>query len=211
MSKSKIDWPGLTHTWNMYKGCKHGCKDCIAETWNKRYKWVEKWNEPVFFPENMGLPYNHKKPCRIFVNFVGDLFGDWVEGDIIRQVLKVCADNPQHEFLFLTKNPRRYKYLKYPSNCWLGISITGEENVFEQYVKYSNLVEASKYNRMFLSVEPLRGYLKFDVKNSDVDLVIVGAQTNPDLEPKKGWIDSVEHKNIYYKKNIRKYLNDKSN
>jgi len=207
MSPSGIDWPGLTHTWNPYKGCKHGCKYCIAEQWNKRYKWIPKWNEPQFFPELLESPHNHKNSCSIFVVFIGDLFGNWVDSKVIRQILGVCYATPRHKYWFLTKNPRRYQYFEFPENCIIGTSITGKETWSTQCEKYTFLVEGALNSEIkcFLSIEPLLG--KIDVNIGEAcDLVIVGAQTKPDVAPKKEWIDSIKHPNIHYKANIRKYM-----
>jgi len=41
----------------------------------------------------------------------------------------------------------------------------------------------------------------------DVSLVIVGAMTGQGaIKPKKEWIDSIKHPNIFYKNNIKKFL-----
>ena len=66
--------------------------------------------------------------------------------------------------------------------------------------------EAENKNRKYISIEPLLG----SFENHDIsfaDLIIVGVMTgiNP-VKPKREWIDSIKHHNIYYKENIRKYL-----
>jgi len=49
-----------------------------------------------------------KKPKTIFVQSMGDLFGDWVPDEWIEKVFDACLESPQHRYLFLTKNPKRY-------------------------------------------------------------------------------------------------------
>ena len=211
MSPTKIDWPGLTHTWNPMVGCKHGGEYCIAEQWNDRYKWIPKWNEPQIFENRIEYPYNHSKPCSIFVEFTGDLFGNWVDSDFIRRVLKVCHNTPQHKYWFLTKNPRRYKYFNFPSNCTIGITLTGQKHRVNEYQDIDDLANADA-NSYFISCEPLLG--KISVVPSFANLIIVGAQTGKNTTPpKKEYINSVrslqelnEGQDIYYKKNIREYL-----
>ena len=60
----------------------------------------------------------------------------------------------------------------------------------------------------FLSVEPLLGVINPSVFESHkLKFVIVGAMTGKDaIPPKKEWIDSIKHPLIYWKNNIKKYL-----
>jgi protein gp37 len=213
MSPSGIDWPGLTHTWNPLVGCKHGCSYCIAEKWNKRYHWIPDWNEPQIFPERMEAPLNHKKLCSIFVVFLGDLFGDWVDSNFIRSVILVTERAPQHTYWFLTKNPRRYQYFNFGENCKLGATITGGENWDVRYDNLSYLLDAGLHSpevKIFVSIEPLQGIIIYNKCYNSIDRVIVGAQTNPDVAPKPEWIqsvrDNVPAEKIYWKKNIQRYL-----
>lgn len=206
MKRTKIDW--CDYTWNPIIGCNHGCKYCYARKWAKRAG-------QSFLPhraKDWTKPYKIKEPSKIFVCSLADLFGNWMESDIIREVLTICVDNPQHEFMFLTKNPRRYQYFEFSKNCWLGVTITGTEDHWSQQDMYDNLITADIENdctlKLFVSIEPLLGEINFDNTNWDktIDLVIVGAQTMPNVKPEKEWIDSVKHRNIYYKENIREYL-----
>lgn len=211
MSPSGIDWPGLTHTWNPLVGCKHGCTYCIAEKWNNRYNWIPEWTEPQIFPERMEAPLNHKKSCSIFVVFLGDLFGDWVDWGFIRSVIAVTKYAKQHTFWFLTKNPRRYQFFDFGANCKLGVTITGGERWDVKSEKLAYIMRAkiaSPEAKTFLSIEPLQGILcEF---YDSIDQVIVGAQTTPKVAPKPEWIqsviDNVPADKIYWKKNIREYL-----
>lgn len=214
MSKTNIDWPGLTHTWSPIVGCKHNCPYCIAEKWNRRYHWIPKWDEPQIFQERMTTPLNHKEPCSIFVVFLGDLFGDWVNSDFIRSVIAVTEKTPQHTYWFLTKNPQRYCEFNFGKNCKLGTTITGE-NIGTAWRNRDNLLKggsASSWQpELFISMEPLRGTIPFfNISSKFIDLIIVGAQTSPNVAPKKEWIRSIKFnipaEKIYWKKNIRKYL-----
>jgi len=51
------------------------------------------------------------------------------------------------------------------------------------------------------------GNINLALNESEIELVIVGADTSPKpIVPKKKWIDSIKHDNIHYKNNIKKYL-----
>ena len=199
MNKSKIEW--CDYTWNPVVGCKHNCWYCYAKRMNDRFKWIEKWSEPRFFASRLKEPYRLKKPSKIFVCSMADLFGDWINSRWIHEILKLPKNNPQHTFQFLTKNPKRYLEFEFPKNCWLGITI--------DYVNQARLNYLKKMpNYKFISFEPLLGDMSA-LDLSGIDLVIVGAMTGmgkKNVIPKKEWIDSIKHKNIFYKNNIKEYL-----
>ena len=196
MDKTKIDW--ADYTWNPVIGCKHGCPYCYARTWAKR-------SGQSFEPhksKDWRKPYKIKEQSTIFVYSLADLFGDWVPSEWINDVIKVCRENPQHIFMFLTKNSKRYREFKFPNNCMLGVTITSKHDLNAFYKNKGFL----NYNTSFISIEPLLGDFMGVVFNG-WDLVIVGAMTGPGaIKPKKEWIDSIKHHNIFYKENIKQYM-----
>lgn len=202
IQKTKIEW--ATHTWNPVVGCKNGCFYCYAKRLNDRFKFIPKWNEPKFFPERLKdkMP---KKPSKIFVGSMCDLFGDWIPKEWIEQVILTAEKNPQHTFQFLTKNPKRYSEFGFPKHFWLGITITKDNDYAGGSQKAIDILKRMP-NYKFISFEPLLGNVsKLDL--SEIDLVIVGAMTGTGaIPPKKEWIESIKHANIFYKNNIKKYL-----
>ena len=63
---------------------------------------------PTFHQYKLDEPQHWKKPRTIFVCSMADLFGEWVPDEWIIEVLNACREAPQHRYLFLTKNPKRY-------------------------------------------------------------------------------------------------------
>lgn len=130
--------------------------------------------------------YKDKKGRNIFVCSMADLFGDWVPDEWIEQVFKACKESPQHNYLFLTKNPQRYLDLqtagKLPNsnNMWYGASTTTVEQI-EKTAKVFRKINCD--TKLFLSIEPLLG----DITKTDawhdicegryVNWVIVGAES----------------------------------
>lgn len=130
-------------------------------------------------------------PRTIFVCSMADLFGDWVPDKWIEEVFKACEKAPQHHYLFLTKNPERYKKLadkgKLPQkdNLWYGSTITNKK-----MKAFSSL----NYNT-FVSVEPLFEPVNLcDASCVNPNWVIIGAETGnrkDKILPQKEWIDDI--------------------
>lgn len=117
--KTKIEWTDAT--WNPVTGCSRvsaGCKHCYAETFTNRFKGVpghhfERGFKVTLRPEMLEIPLRWKKPRRIFVNSLSDLFHAEVPFEFIDSVFTVMAMAPQHTFQILTKRPERmHKYME---------------------------------------------------------------------------------------------------
>jgi protein gp37 len=203
MNRTKIEW--TDYTWNPVVGCKNNCWYCYAKRMNDRFKWIKNWVQPQFFPERLKEPLKIEKPSKIFVGSMCDLFGDWVPKKWIEDVLAITRACYWHTFQFLTKNPARYLEFKFTSNCRLGTTITERDEL--KRLKTLTQIDRMK-NYLFISIEPIRGAFQ-DVNFDKVDEVIIGAMTGPgSTPPKKEWIDSIRHPNIFFKNNIKQYLNE---
>jgi protein gp37 len=92
MNKTKIEW--ADYRWNPVVGCKYDCWYCYAKRMNHRFKNIPDFNQPQFIEKRLQEPYKFKKPGRIFVVTMGDLFGEWVPCEWINSVLSVVFDIP---------------------------------------------------------------------------------------------------------------------
>ena len=116
--------------------------------------------DPTFHRDRLGEPRQVKTPSNIFVVSMGDLFGSWVPLKWIVSVIDACLVAPQHNYIFLTKNPARYKELQQmallpqTSNFWYGTTLTNNAD-FNSRV--DDLFKAFSRSRCktFISVEPL--------------------------------------------------------
>ena len=141
---------------------------------------------PRWWPERMAGKLS-KDPSVIFLNNMGDGWGDWVPIDIVQQILRFCHRNPQHTFLHLTKNP--YRYLPFldriPPNCWLGatsnIAYGGNDDTLAR-VK-SEIKRQGLGLKTFVSYEPLIAGVPGARRFPMPDWVIVGGQTRPTRNP----------------------------
>lgn len=216
MNKTAIEWCNMT--WNPVTGCLHDCPYCYARKIAMRFTRQvdlhchnctqprdERLHEkrtrpghvwpygfaPTFRPYKLREPQCAKKPQRIFVCSMADLFGDWVPDEWIQQVFKACEDAPWHKYLFLTKNPKRYYQLGASgmlpagANMWYGTTTPTPDTEFFW----------SEDHRCFVSIEPIQEYFSEQGIPNNVDWVIIGAETGnrkSKIVPKRYWIESLE-------------------
>ena len=121
MSKTSIEWTDVT--WNPVRGCSRiseGCRNCYAErqaarfvdgpfngfvhTVNNHPAWTGKVE---LVEKHLRDPLKWRKPCRVFVNSMSDLFHENLSDEAIDRVFAVMALCPQHTFQILTKRPKR--------------------------------------------------------------------------------------------------------
>lgn len=207
MNKSKIEW--CDYTWNPVTGCLHGCDFCYARKIDKRFG--DGSFMPTFHPERLQEPMKVKKPSRIFVGSMADLFGDWGWIDngnhyfkfspqvTVRRTLQTVAQCPEHTFIFLTKNPKGMQGFDFPANCWCGTSVENQEKADER------IPELLKVNcgTLFVSIEPILAPICFHPSLLDqgrygqygfkvLRWLIIGAQTGPGaVKPDPQWIQDI--------------------
>lgn len=180
MTKTKIEW--CDYTWNPVTGCLHGCPYCYARRIALRFQGHFR---PAFHPERLEEPGRIKKPSKIFVTSMGDLFGEWVPREWIIQVLKVVHENPQHEFYFLTKHPLKYKGIIFPKNAWIGITLTGERPGGGEKASLE-IFGVIRHDKKFISFEPLLGPWVPSLhhcKMEGLQKVFIGGLSGPGARP----------------------------
>jgi protein gp37 len=197
-----IEW--CDETWNPIVGCSRtspGCDGCYAiavaarnlspahrgltEKVDGRVDWT---GDVRFLPERFDQPLRWRRPRRIFVNSMSDLFHPDVADETILAIFEVMARAPQHTFQVLTKRPQRMAdftrrlswkgpenstpYLDAtgtPSeeplpNVWLGTSI--ESQTYAWRSRYLGRTNAAV---RWVSAEPLLGPLDLSPYLEDGD------------------------------------------
>lgn len=215
MNKTKIEW--CDSTWNPVTGCLHNCNYCYArrianrfgdktdgvcDEWHDLYTPFYKMNgrlnpypysfAPTFHRYRLDEPQKIKKPSKIFVCSMADLFGDWVPDEWIQEVFKACEKAPQHQYLFLTKNYNRYMQIinsgliTVRDNYWFGTTITTPQG--EVYRRGDGI-------NTFVSIEPILERFNGCRDLSLLpDWVIIGAETGNrkgKVIPEKRWVDNI--------------------
>jgi protein gp37 len=191
MNRTKIEW--TDYTWNPVTGCLHGCNYCYARRLAEgrlKHKYPHGF-KPTFWAERLDEPYYIKKPSKIFVCSMGDLFGDWVPEYWINEVLDIVTHCSHHTFQFLTKNPSRYHQFDFPGNAWLGITIDrvrASKTIIERIYWFQGLDSVR-----FISFEPLLDFSAEIAKlifEDPPDWIIIGAKTGPNaVQPKREWVE----------------------
>jgi protein gp37 len=142
MAASAIEWTDVT--WNPVRGCSRvseGCRNCYAERQAARFsdpgqyahgfvqrtKSGARWTGRVeLVPEKLLEPLSWRKPRRVFVNSMSDLFHEALPLDAIDRVFAVMALAQQHTFQVLTKRPQRMReYLSGPMSADRCVSVLG--------------------------------------------------------------------------------------
>src|SRR3990167_4297915 len=127
---SSIEWTDAT--WNPVRGCSRvspGCENCYAERHAARFSGeglpfegfalrklkviaddeqsvVPRWTVRVELQRSLlDVPLRWRRPRRIFVNSMSDLFHEGLTDQEIEEVFGIMAAAPQHTFQILTKRP----------------------------------------------------------------------------------------------------------
>lgn len=173
MNRTKIEWTDFS--WNPVTGCLHGCWYCYAIKLAQRFKKnFPRGFEPTFYPDRLKEPWKRKKPAKIFVCSIADLFASWTPEKWRDFVLFSAWSCPvKHEFQFLTKNPELIPNISYPENFWMGTTVTGENE------DWRNIEEIKKIRAgvRFVSFEPLLGALPIGEDLKGLNWVIIGKLT----------------------------------
>lgn len=209
MAETQIEWTDAT--WNPVAGCSiqsAGCTHCYAMQMAKRleamgmekYKGLTRrsgdrtvWTGVVRLDENsLDIPLKWKKPRKIFVNSMSDLFHEQVPEKFVREIWSVMRRTPQHHYQILTKRPDRMADIVGQmqgtplANVWLGTSVE-DRNVVERIDDLKRVPAAIR----FISFEPLIGSVgRVDLEN--IHWAIVGGESGSLARPiRELWIDEI--------------------
>lgn len=216
MAETRIEWTDAT--WNPVAGCTQasaGCTNCYAMQMARRLEamGVEKYDgltrksgkrtlwRGIVRQDHASLevPYKWRKPRKIFVNSMSDLFHAKVSDKFILAVWKVMRETPHHHYQILTKRPDRMEHAlqnligEVLPNVWLGTSV--EDARVVERIDYLRNVRAKI---RFISFEPLIGPVGL-VDLAGIHWAIVGGESGALARPiKEEWIDEVHEQCLEY-------------
>ena len=172
-----------------------GCENCYARRMARRLEAMGAYNyrngfQVTLQPQMLDRPLRWRKPQRIFVNSMSDLFHVDVPKDYVHKVFDVMVAAHWRQFQVLTKRSGRLlklsSELPWPQNIWMGVSVENAD-----YMRRIDHLRNSGAQVKFLSLEPLIGPLpNLDLR--DIDWVIVGGESGPNARPMDpGWVREI--------------------
>ena len=193
---SHIEWTETT--WNPLTGCTKisaGCKFCYAERMAKRLEAMGQPNyrngfELTLHRHMLEAPLSWKKPRRVFVNSMSDLFHRDSPEEFIQEVFAVMRKAHWHVFQVLTKRAERLEEIApgidWPANVWMGVTVERAD-----YLYRIDHLRRSAAKTKFLSLEPLLGPLD-SMNLKGIDWTIVGGESGPGARPVEvKWITDI--------------------
>jgi protein gp37 len=210
VAASNIEWTEAT--WNPIAGCtivSPGCTNCYAMRMaarlqamgmqkyagttrksGRRRVWTGRIN---IDDEALSAPLRWRKPLRIFVNSMSDLFQEGINEQLIERIWNVMESAKWHTFQILTKRPERMRSIveRLPSpllpNVWLGTSV--ERSDFAHRIDDLRHIPA---RIRFVSFEPLLGPI-VDPDLSHIHWAIIGGESGPHARPiERSWVEDLK-------------------
>jgi protein gp37 len=236
MGKTSIEWTDAS--WNPIVGCTEispGCANCYAARLaatrlysHPSYKNLAnmtldkgefelkdrkpRWNGEVrFLPDRLEEPLHWRKPRRIFVCDMGDLFHESVQYGWITEIFSVMKHCSWHTFQILTKRPQRMRewltngiiesmvtqcdpVKTWPlPNVWLGVSVENQHFADERIPLLLETPAAVRW----ISAEPLLGMIQpllgtEGLDGQKLDWVVCGGESGSNARPMHpGWARSL--------------------
>lgn len=183
---SKIEW--TEETWNPVTGCTKispGCANCYAEKMARRlagrygYPEAPHHFDVTLHPDRLDQPLRWRKPRRVFVCSMGDLFHDDVPWSFRDRVFETMMNSSQHTYQVLTKRPEAacdylteidgpnidLRVTRWWPNVWLGVTAENQETADERIPVLLQTPAAVR----FVSVEPMLGPVDLEMYFPEYD------------------------------------------
>jgi len=199
---SGIEWTEAT--WNPSTGCSKispGCANCYAEKLSKRLQAMNITKYQLGFQyveheKELDLPLTWKKPRKVFVNSMSDLFHEKATYEFTKKCFYTMIKANHHTYQVLTKRPGRMAKFSYrfsqefkqeiPNFIWMGTSVEDGSHA-------ERIDELRRVNCVtrFISFEPLLGEIK-NVNLENMDWAIIGGESGAGYrEVRPEWVSSL--------------------
>ena len=196
---------------NLVIGCTVGCQYCYARNNVKRWHMIEDFSKPEFFPRKLRM-MDKQRPQNFLLTGMSD-FAGW-QDEWCSEVFAKVRENPQHQFLFLSKRPDLLDFDTDLENAWFGVTVTRKSELWRINALRKN-IRAKHYHVTF---EPL-----FDdpgeVDLSCIDWIVVGTMTGAQskkvhTEPEWAWsLTNQAHKAgipVFMKEDLEPIIGDEN-
>lgn len=227
-TNENVDW--ARYTTNPLTGCWHQCRSVFCYAAGISRRLFAQGFIPTLYPARLDAFANTKprdvsglthdeawRERSVFIVSMGDLFGRWVPDWYVQAVLDEVGRHPEYFVFFLSKNPLGLQRFTFPSNCAVGVTLTGDDKghggamdeaaqrrMYEKYAEALGAVGGCAFK--WISLEPFRAEVH-DLTPffaAGVRMVAVGGQTrttlvgrdgevlySPAFQPELAWVDAV--------------------
>ncbi len=159
----------LIQNMNLVIGCTIGCSYCYARNNVRRFHMIDDFEKPEYFPGKLRL-MEKKRPQNFLLTGMSD-FALW-EPEWREEIFSKMSQNPQHQYLFLTKRPEMLQFSTALDNAWFGVTVTASKEK-ERIQALREHIHGGHYHVTF---EPMFDNIG-DVDLSGVEWVVIGTET----------------------------------
>ena len=168
---------------NLVIGCTIGCSYCYARNNVRRFHMTEDFSRPEYFPGKLKL-MDRKRPRNLLLTGMSD-FSDW-DPEWREEVFARIGQNPQHQYIFLTKRPEKVRFSTELDNVWFGVTVTSEK----EKGRIKAMREHIRAKHYQVSFEPMFDNIG-EVDFTGVEWIVVGTETGRrkgKSESKQEWV-----------------------
>ena len=200
MSRNPI-YKGVS--WNPMTGCTKvspGCKNCYAERMARHLKSIgsptyKNGFKLTFHEKAVEYPLRLKKPHRIFISSMSDLFQEGVPSSYIEKIFDVMNRADWHVYMVLTKRSSRLlelsKKIRWTSNILMGVTVENNDYI----CRIDDLKKTGAYTK-YINFEPLLGAIT-DLDLTGIDWVLVGGESGVKARAiRKSWVTDIKNRCI---------------
>ena len=154
---------------NLVIGCTIGCSYCYARNNVRSFHMTEDFSRPEYFPGKLRL-MDRKRPQNLLLTGMSD-FSDW-KPEWREEVFERITQNPQHQYIFLTKRPEKIRFSTELDNVWFGVTVTSAKEKGRIQAMREN-IRGKHYQ---VSFEPMFDDIgKVDL--TGIEWIVVGTET----------------------------------
>ena len=168
---------------NLVIGCTIGCSYCYARNNVRRFHMTEDFSRPEYFPGKLKL-MDRKRPQNLLLTGMSD-FSDW-DPEWREEVFARIGQNPQHQYIFLTKRPEKVRFSTELDNVWFGVTVTSEK----EKGRIKAMREHIRAKHYQVSFEPMFDNIG-EVDFTGIEWIVVGTETGRrkgKSESKQEWV-----------------------